>query len=77
MYKGGRQKLISLLLTSGTNGAKQIDLLFALRHYMRTQEMQEILEELRAQGKVQKFVIEDRAYRPTTMWRATTELEKE
>ena len=78
-----REKLRELLVSAGTVGMKQRDIVvwFDKRYYLeaRAAEIEEQLEAWLAQDMVQKFRLSTslRGGRPATLWRATTLIYKD
>ena len=73
-----REELQRFLITAGTNGRKQTDIVERLQNWIDAGTITEELEALRAEERVQKFKLPNTGKgRTPTIWRATTKLLKD
>ncbi len=74
-YQDWRLELIHTLVAAGTNGIKQSHLQARFQNWADGPTIRHELEALRAEGKVQKFIIPLKGSGTApTVWRATTKI---
>lgn len=72
--KDWRDDLVHFLITGGTVGRKQTEILARFQSRVKAAQLKGELEALWAEDKVQKFIVKETQGRGYTLWRATTKI---